>query len=99
LLIYKSQGNEYRLTPFKIKKTHYCKFLAQEATYHGFYNSFKIPTKCPIKKANYTGEFDVDFSTVPPNFDGKFKFVRNYYYQQELIGTCDILAEIYHYFE
>jgi hypothetical protein len=63
-----------------------------------YYSAFKIPKKCPIKKANFTGEFDIEFSSLPPNFDGKFKFVRNYYYQQKFVGSCEFFAEIYHYY-
>ncbi len=97
MLIYQFQGNEYRLTPFKIARSQFCEYYAQESTYSNVYESFNLPKKCPIKQGNYTGEFDIDFTAVPPNFDGKYKVVKNFYYQKQFVGSCEAFVEINHY--
>jgi hypothetical protein len=61
-------------------------------------NGFNVPHKCPVKKGNYTGYFEPDFSAVPPNFDGKYKVVLNFYLPNGLKEEYIGFGEIHHYF-
>jgi hypothetical protein len=97
--LYQLQGNEYRLTPFKIPRKKFCDFYETERPLNSeYYEAFNLPEGCPIPKSNYTGQFIMQFKTIPPNFNGKYKIVMKYYYKGEYVDTLIIFAEVHHYF-
>jgi hypothetical protein len=99
LFVYQLQGNEYRLTPYKIPKTKFCEYYARERAFNSAtFEAFGVPDKCPIPKKVYSGETSFDFSKIPPNFDGRFKIVINYYRFGENVGVFQLLIEIHHYY-
>jgi hypothetical protein len=97
VFIYKLQGNEFRLTPFKLARSKFCDFFEKEVfMLPQFCNDFNIPYECPIKKGNYTGQYTPK-ANIPRNFDGRYKLIVNYYYLGELRESFEFIAEIHHY--
>jgi hypothetical protein len=93
------EGNEYRLTPFKVARKSFCNYY-EESYKHApeFYDAFKFPPVCPLKKGLYSGNYSWTFDNIPPNFEGKYKLVTRYYNQGEFAEETVIYAEIHHYF-
>lgn len=51
VLVYQFQGNEYRLTPFKLWRTNFCKAIADDFyVWPDFSSQSEIPAKCPVLK-------------------------------------------------
>jgi hypothetical protein len=97
LIIYKFQGNEYRLTPFKIAKSKMCDYMEKEKfIMPQLLKDFNGPSDCPVKKGNFTGQYSPQ-PNVPPNFDGRYKLFANFYYLGELRDTFIMIGEVHHY--
>jgi hypothetical protein len=74
--IYQLQGNEYRLTPYKIRRQKYCDLVMSEPmAIPKIFEGFKLKYQCPVKAGNYTGEFEFDWANVPPWFEGRYKLL------------------------
>jgi hypothetical protein len=58
---------------------------------------FNCPYECPIKAGTYSGNFEVEPSGIPPNFDGKYKVVVNQWLPNGLEEQYIGFAEIHHY--
>jgi hypothetical protein len=96
-IVYKFQGNEFRLTPFKMARSKLCDYLKQDVyMIHQFRKAFSIPEDCPLKKGIYSGEFQLK-PTLPPNFDGKYKIVSNLYYLGKPSDNYYFIFEIHNY--
>lgn len=79
--MYKLEGNEFRLTPFRARRAGACKIMNSEKSYftQQLMASTDIKEECPILKGNYSMNWCPDLSVVPPNFNGKFKLIVNLY--------------------
>lgn len=98
--VYKLQGNEYRLTPYKIKKTKYCELVMSEPMIiPKMFEGFKLKYECPIRAGNYSGEFEFDFSGIPPFFDGRYKLIGQIHLPNGFTELYETYAEIHHYQE
>lgn len=98
LFVYQLQGNEYRLTPFKIARTNFCDYYIKEREYNSAtFDAFGVPDKCPIPKKTYSGQTDFDFSKIPANFDGRYKIWIKYYRFGRDAGSLQLFGEVRHY--
>lgn len=95
--IYKLQGNEFRLTPFRMAKAKFCDYLRKDKfILPSVFKDFNIPYECPLKAGNYTGQYTLDMN-VPPNFDGTYRIQVNLFYANELRDSYNLTGEVHHY--
>lgn len=72
--VYKLQGNEFRITPFKFKKIKACDGInADPYFYKQAIAHSTVPEGCPVPAGNYTVDWCPDLSRVPPNFLANIK--------------------------
>lgn len=96
-IIYQFQGNEFRLTPFKMAKSKFCDLLERDKIgAPGVMKDFNVPYECPIKAGNYTGQYTLDLR-IPPTFNGRYRSLVNYYHMSEKSDTFNFTFEIQHY--
>lgn len=97
MALYQLQGNEYRLTPFKVRKTNLCDLVNNEnIVVPNLYKGFGLEKHCPVLKGNYTGEWTFDYSKVPPNFDGNYKIAVSFF-KGSYNETYVSLVEVHHF--
>jgi hypothetical protein len=95
--VYQMQGNEYRLTPFRVARDKFCDYKKKEIMIlPKFLKDFNIPDECPIKKGVYSGQYTIE-ADVPPNFDGKYKILVNLYNQGKPSDSFSFSGEIRRY--
>jgi hypothetical protein len=95
--VHQLQGNEFRRTPFKISKCKFCEYLEKDKfILPQVFKDFNTPYECPVKRGRRAGQVSAQ-ANIPPNFDGTFKTVTNFYYLGELRETVTIVFEVHHY--
>lgn len=96
--IYAFQGNEYRLTPFKVKRKKVCQFIEDDTLFWpSLSNQSDFPIKCPLNKGTYKIDFTPDLSSLPRSFNGKYKAKIQMYYKNQKAEVCSIYFDIQRY--
>jgi Protein of unknown function (DUF1091) len=99
--IYKLEGNEYRKTAFKIPNKKICDWLAADIYFYPSIvasSDLPPPNTCPIPAGTYTFDnYFLDASTIPPNFNGRYRFRLMERHLGELIDEANSYVEIQHY--
>jgi hypothetical protein len=59
---------------------------------------FNASPDCPVKKGNYTGQYTPQ-PNIPPNFDGRYKLIVNFFYlgELEVRESLVLIGEVHHY--
>lgn len=96
--IYKLQGNEYRLTPYKYRRSKACDSIETEyIIYSQVPKNSDVPEGCPIPAGTYQMDWFPDFSNTPPFLIGKFKVNITAFYKKEHISDMLFFGSIERY--
>lgn len=98
--IYAFQGNEYRKTPYKVKRQKICDYVTNDKFFYpSLQKHSEFPEKCPIKKGSYKVELSPDFSSLPRNFQGRFMLRMESFLFGKASDNTSIYFEIERYSE
>lgn len=96
--IYKLQGNEYRLTPYKYKCSKACDIIKMEyIIYNKIPKNSDMPEGCPIPVGTYKMDWYPDLSNVPPFLNGEFKINVSVFYKTEYNGALVFFISVERY--
>lgn len=97
--VHKFQGNEYRLTPFKLKKTKLCDAYDSDPYFSKqLIQNTNIPEGCPISKGKYEMNWcPIDLSSIPPNFSGKYKLETDIYNRDVIVSKIIVILSLGRY--
>lgn len=72
--LYKFEDDEFRLTDFNYKKVKCCDAVKNEKFFYPqVIEHTTVPKGCPIPKGKYEINWCPNFSTMPPNINGRYK--------------------------
>ncbi|CAO1407339.1 unnamed protein product [Diamesa hyperborea] len=95
--ILKKSGNQYQLTPYRLKKENYCDFVRDHASYKDLRKVSNIPEEgvCPWPKGTYeVYGFNVNVDYIPPFFDGDYMLETTIYFNEEKVSVQEMYATI-----
>lgn len=85
------EGNEYRLTPFKLKRSKFCDTVKMSDEYYKqIPENSEIPEGCPIPGGTYKIDWKPDYSMIPKVFIGKYRVNTTAYYKNQV--NCHIVT-------